>query len=98
MKNILIFFLVVIASCGPPTPIVQPKETIIKKVIKAKKEQLKTDYDYKMDWFNGKLRHQPNIHSSFYFVFTDGSYNEVNIGEYAIREVGDTIIQKQYNY
>lgn len=102
MKNLLIFTLFVFLlqlSIGCENTQTQSKplkSVIIKKVVKAKNQSEQTSYHYKYNLWKGNFYHQPDIHSVYYIVYTDGSYESVDIGKYSITNIGDTIKQVIY--
>lgn len=83
-------------ACEPMQPQKAPQEYVTKKVVKAKNQGEETSYHYKYNVWKGAFYHQPDIHTVYYIVYTDGSYDKVDIGKFTITNVGDTIIEKHY--
>lgn len=73
-------------------------ETI--KIVKGVRESsnLKTEYGYKYDWFNGEVKLQPEVKSttSYYVIYTDGTSEKISQEKYMFYEKGDTV--KSYKY
>jgi hypothetical protein len=90
MKYLPALLIAFCFSCAPKEK-PKPEKVTIKKIVTAKKESMETDYHYKMDWLNGKVRQQPDIHTVYYIVYDDKSYDRVNVDVYALTTVGDTI-------
>jgi outer membrane lipoprotein-sorting protein len=65
------------------------------KVVKSTRESSheETDYHYKYDWWNGKFRQQPDVHTEkeFYITYTDGEIQECSEHDYMFFEKGDTV-------
>lgn len=79
-----------------PTTTPETQYKTVQKVIKDLKESTEqsTNYHYKYDWYNGKFRQQPNIHTTtttYYFVYTDGTYDVVSKERFIVGSKGDTI-------
>jgi hypothetical protein len=91
----LIFIAIVLLGCAK-TEHKEPKEITESKIVKAKNQAEETTYDYKYNVWKGNFYHQPNIHSAYYIVYTDGSYDEVDLGKFSITDVGDTIRIKKF--
>lgn len=71
----------------------QTKQTVrlTSKIVKAKNKAEETTYHYKYNFWKGNFYHVPDVHTVFYLVYTDGSYEKVDIGKFTITNVGDTI-------
>ena len=72
------------------------------KIVKNVRESVETgtSYSYKMDWLNGKLRHQPRVTSQtvYYIVYTDGTIEQTTKENGMFYEKGDTIKTYTYTY
>jgi hypothetical protein len=89
---LLALFQIVICSCErQPEKQTKVVETIVYKKVKAIKESTETTYKYKYNIWRGKFYHQPDVHSVYYLVFTDGTFEEVDVAKASITEVGDSI-------
>lgn len=91
-----ILSVIIFTACEPQNQQKQPKEYITKKIVKAKNQSEETTYGYKYNLWKGNFYHQPDIHSVYYIVYTDGSYDKVDVGKFTITNIGDTIIEKHY--
>lgn len=76
----------------------QPQIVIEKKIVKAKNQAEETTYQYKYNAWKGSFYHQPDIHTAYYIVYTDGSYDHVDVGRFSITNIGDTVECKTYKY
>lgn len=99
--NIAIVLIIMLSSvffiaCKPPKPTLPTQEYFTKKIVKAKNQGEETSYHYKYNIWKGNFYHQPDIHTVYYIVYTDGSYDKVDVGKFTITNVGDTIIEKHY--
>ena len=99
--NALAFAKVMLAvvfftACEPQTPPKPPQEYIVKKIVKGKNQSEETSLHYKYNIWKGNFYQQPDIHSVYYLVYTDGSYDKVDIGKFTITNVGDTVSEKHY--
>jgi len=94
MKKLLLICLVLF-GCKEAE---QPKQKLVTtiKVVKGKNQSEETSYKYKYNLWKGNFYHQPDIHSVYYIVFTDGSYKQVDVGKYTITNIGDTIKESTY--
>jgi len=91
----VIVFLIAMffAAYEPQDP---PREYITRKIVKAKNQGEETTYRYKYNIWKGNFYHQPDIHTVYYLIYTDGSYDKVNVGKFTITNVGDTVVGKYY--
>jgi len=87
-----------VALNSDPAPEKHPHEIISKKIVKGKNQSEETSYKYKYNIWRGRFYHQPDIHSVYYLVYTDGSYDQVDVGKFTITSVGDTVIKKSISY
>jgi len=67
------------------------RQQAMPKVVASKKEAIVTESRYKYNVFKGNFYHQPNTHTAYYLVYTDGRYDEVDLGTYTIHNIGDTV-------
>lgn len=71
-------------------------------IVKAVKENnvTSTDYEYKWDVWNGKLRQQPVVTSEmkYYIIYTDGTNVETTKDKGMFYTKGDTITTYSYIY
>lgn len=98
MKLIIILFAILIISCGEQPRAKQPQITYVQKIVKNKKEAIKTSHRYKYNIFKDNFYHQPNVQTVYYIMYTDGSLDMVSIDKYLTTEIGDTITDKVIIY
>jgi hypothetical protein len=92
-----VLLAVVLSSCEPQ-PKKEPKEVIEYKVVKDKKGKMETHYKHVFSVWKGDFVLQPDIQTEYYIIYTDGSYDNVEVGKYSITEIGDTIVSKRVVY
>lgn len=67
------------------------------RIVKAKKEAMESNYRYEIDPFSKDvLKKRMHLETAYYLVYTDGSYEQVDVGRYSVVEVGDTVTQTIY--
>jgi len=94
MKLIIIAALIaatLLTSCNDGAS--KNRETYtVKKILRSKKEGTETEYHYRYNAFRGKMYEQPDVHTAYYLIYTDGSYDAVDVGKYTMFEPGDTVV------
>ena len=88
-----VLLVVVLSSCEPQ-PKREPKEVTENKVVKDKKEKMETHYKHVFSVWKGDFVLQPDVQTAYYIIYKDGSYDKVEVGNYSITEIGDTIVKK----
>lgn len=104
MKNkIIIALMLALVACTnesnkvaqAPAKIPVYKNVTTVKVVKKLKEvtETHTDYDYKYDWVNGKLKQQPNVYTTteYFVIYTDNTKDLVQKDQFILLDKGDTI-------
>ena len=95
-KILILTLLVVITSCMKIEPPKPPRKVIVQKVVKEKREEVETDYKHVYSFWKGDFVLQPDVHQVYYLVYTDGSYEKVDLGKYSTTDKGDTITKERF--
>jgi hypothetical protein len=95
-KIIILTLLVVITSCMEIEPPKPPRKVIVHKVVKEKRSEVETDYRHVYSILQDNFVLQPDVHQVYYLVYTDGTYQKVDLGKYSTTDKGDTITQERF--
>lgn len=98
---VILFFSLIFMSCNSDpydSRFDEPVEIIEKKIIVSKKQKLETSYHHVFSAWKMDFVFVPKVETAYYFVYSDGTYESVNMGKYSILEIGDTVVEKHYNY
>jgi hypothetical protein len=95
LRNQIFLLLAIALSACEHTEKKMPPMVVIRKVVRSKKEAQETSYRYKYNLWKGNFYHVPDIHTVYYLVYTDGTYEAVDLGTFATVEAGDTIKQSR---
>jgi len=93
---VVMLMLVGVTSCNTvnnsPVRVVENTPIpMVSKVVTSKKEATETSYKYKYNVWKNNFYHQPDVHTVYYLIFSDGSFESVDLGKYTVTSVGDTV-------
>ena len=93
MKKIIVFSLAIALTACEESKKPQRKVITIQRVILDKQSSTETDYKQKFNVMTGDFVLVPYVYTEYTFIFTDGTTKTVDIGEYSIKNLGDTITE-----